>query len=109
MPVEITYFGHSGFLISGGGTSVAIDPFLTDNPIAVQKPEDVSCAHICVTHGHSDHVGDTVAIDGNEGVIVIERFIRGSPLMGPLLYANVGMLGLLALLDPREPGAQQAE
>jgi hypothetical protein len=41
-----------------------------------------------------------------EGVIVMERFIRGSPLLGPLLYANVGMLGLLALLDPHEPGAQ---
>jgi len=45
----------------------------------------------------------------NTGVVVVERFIRGSPLLGPLLYANVGMLGLLALLDPREPGAQGDE
>jgi ethanolamine transporter EutH len=37
-----------------------------------------------------------------QGEIVVERFVRGSPLLGPLLYANVGMLGLVALLDPAE-------
>lgn len=39
---------------------------------------------------------------GPRGVVVIERFLRGSPLLGPLLFANVGLMGLLALLDPRE-------
>ena len=37
-----------------------------------------------------------------EGVIVVERFLRGSPLLAPLLFCNVGVMGLLALLDPRE-------
>jgi hypothetical protein len=36
------------------------------------------------------------------GTIIVERFLRGSPLLAPLLFANVGLLGLLALLDPRE-------
>ncbi|RMG86486.1 MAG: hypothetical protein D6712_07395 [Chloroflexi bacterium] len=36
------------------------------------------------------------------GTIVVERFLRGSPLLAPLLFANVGLLGLLVLLDPRE-------
>jgi hypothetical protein len=36
------------------------------------------------------------------GTIVVERFLRGSPLLAPLLFANVGMLGLVVLLDPRE-------
>lgn len=36
------------------------------------------------------------------GTIVVERFIRGSPLLGPLLFANVSLLGLLVLLEPRE-------
>ena len=36
------------------------------------------------------------------GTIVVERFVRGSPLLAPLLFANVGLLGLLVLLDPRE-------
>ncbi|NWF68284.1 MAG: hypothetical protein HXY40_04300 [Chloroflexi bacterium] len=37
-----------------------------------------------------------------QNTILVERFIRGSPLLAPLLYANVGLLGLVALLDPAE-------
>lgn len=70
MSIEVTYFGHSGFLFSGAGVSVAIDPFLTGNPLATHKPGDVKCQHICVTHGHSDHVGDAVAIaKGNNATV----------------------------------------
>lgn len=36
------------------------------------------------------------------GLIVIERFLRGSPLLAPLLFCNVGLMGLLALLAPGE-------
>jgi hypothetical protein len=35
-----------------------------------------------------------------EGVIVTERFIRGAPFLAPMLFADMGALGLLALLDP---------
>jgi hypothetical protein len=34
--------------------------------------------------------------------IVVERFLRGAPFLAPLLYCNMGALGLLALLDPAE-------
>lgn len=40
------------------------------------------------------------------GTIVVERFIRGSPLLAPLLFANASLLGLLVLLEPRE-GAER--
>lgn len=36
------------------------------------------------------------------GVVVTERFIRGAPFLAPLLFANMGMLGLISILDPRE-------
>ncbi len=36
------------------------------------------------------------------GAIIVERFLRGSPLLAPLLFANVGLMGLLVLLDPTE-------
>lgn len=36
------------------------------------------------------------------GLVVQERFVRGAPFLAPLLFANMGALGLLALLDPRE-------
>ncbi|MBK8020861.1 MAG: hypothetical protein IPK19_05390 [Chloroflexi bacterium] len=40
------------------------------------------------------------------GIFVVERFLRGSPLLAPLLFANVGLLGLIILLDPREVAAR---
>ncbi len=70
MSIEITYLGHSGFLIAGGGAAVAIDPFLTGNPLAVHKPGDLRPTHIALTHGHEDHVGDTVEIAKRTGAEV---------------------------------------
>ena len=62
MSIDITFLGHSGFLVKGANHSVVIDPFLTDNPLATMKPEDISCDAIALTHGHADHFGDTVAV-----------------------------------------------
>ena len=38
----------------------------------------------------------------SEGVIVGERFVRGAPFLAPLLFADMGVFGLAALLDPTE-------
>ncbi len=62
MSISITFLGHAGFLLSDGAHTVAIDPFLTDNPVATMKPDEVKCQSIVLTHGHADHLGDTVAI-----------------------------------------------
>jgi hypothetical protein len=40
-----------------------------------------------------------------EGTVVPERFIRGAPFLAPLLFSNMGALGLIALLDPAETAA----
>jgi hypothetical protein len=39
------------------------------------------------------------------GMIVGERFIRGAPFLAPLLFTNIGAIGLIALMDPVEKGA----
>lgn len=36
------------------------------------------------------------------GAIVLERFLRGAPFLAPLLYTNMGLLGLLALVETAE-------
>lgn len=59
MPVDITFLGHSGFLFSDGTHTLAVDPFLTGNPLAKHKIEDIHCDYIALTHGHADHFGDT--------------------------------------------------
>ena len=62
MALSITFLGHSGFLLSDGQYTVCIDPFLTGNEYAEHKPGEISCTHLALTHGHPDHVGDSLAI-----------------------------------------------
>jgi len=42
-----------------------------------------------------------------QGTVVVERFLRGAPVLAPLLFANVGVLGLIVLLDPVELGYER--
>ncbi len=59
--MKITFLGHAGFLIEGS-KKIVIDPFLTGNPTAKNKPEDIIADLILVSHGHGDHFGDTLSI-----------------------------------------------
>jgi L-ascorbate metabolism protein UlaG (beta-lactamase superfamily) len=68
---QLTYLGHSAFLITTTVGAILIDPFLSGNPLASIGPDDVHPAYILVTHGHSDHLGDTVAIARRTGATVI--------------------------------------
>ena len=68
---EIRYLGHAAFAITDGDTTVLIDPFLTGNPKAAIKAEDVNANTILVTHAHADHVGDSVAIAKRTGAPVV--------------------------------------
>ena len=64
MATSLTWLGHSAFRIdSAGGKRIYLDPFLTGNPRtpdAEKEPE--RCDLIVLTHGHGDHLGDTIAI-----------------------------------------------
>ncbi|MDD2553689.1 MAG: metal-dependent hydrolase [Desulfotomaculaceae bacterium] len=59
--MKITFLGHAGFLIEGS-KKIAIDPFLTGNPAAKNNPKDIKADLILVSHGHGDHLGDTIEI-----------------------------------------------
>jgi len=69
VPMKITWLGHSAFLIEGRDR-ILIDPFLTGNPKASTTHDKVDCDIICVTHGHSDHLGDAVDIARRTGAVV---------------------------------------
>ncbi|MGA9172859.1 MAG: metal-dependent hydrolase [Thermoactinomyces sp.] len=69
--MRVTYHGHSCFEIEHNDYRLLIDPFITGNPLAKVKPEDLKPDYILLTHGHNDHVGDTVPIAKASGATVI--------------------------------------
>ncbi len=60
--MRVTYCGHSCFLVETGATRLIIDPFLTGNPVAPITAEAVACDYVLVSHAHSDHLCDALAI-----------------------------------------------
>jgi len=74
--MKITWFGHSAFRLDFADKAVLIDPFFTGNP-AFQGDRDKlvqGATHILITHGHSDHVGDTLEIAANTAAKVVTNF-----------------------------------
>ena len=74
MTTKITWLGHSSFQMETSGKSILIDPFFEGNPVAQVSADDVNADVIIVTHGHGDHVGDTVSIASRTGALVISNF-----------------------------------
>ncbi len=68
MSVFINYIGHSGFFIAAGEAGGLIDPFITHNPSAVCLIKYENIKDILVTHGHMDHLGDSIQISRDYGV-----------------------------------------
>ena len=73
MTTKLTFLGHSAFQIETSGRVILIDPFLTGNPQASVSADQVQADYIIVSHGHGDHVGDTVAIANRTGATVISN------------------------------------
>ena len=67
------WLGHSAFkFITQNGSIIYVDPFLKDNPSTPEEHKEVSDAdYILLTHGHEDHVGDTLEIAKNTGCKVV--------------------------------------
>jgi L-ascorbate metabolism protein UlaG (beta-lactamase superfamily) len=74
--MKMTWLGHSAFRIETGDKVLLIDPFLTGNSAFQGSAEAVTdgCTHIILTHGHDDHVGDTVEIAKRTGAMVVAVF-----------------------------------
>jgi L-ascorbate metabolism protein UlaG (beta-lactamase superfamily) len=74
MATRLCWLGHAALLLESDGQHVLIDPFLTGNPAAAAKAGDVPANFILVSHGHGDHLGDTVAVAKRTGATVIANY-----------------------------------
>jgi L-ascorbate metabolism protein UlaG (beta-lactamase superfamily) len=80
--MKITWYGHSAFRLDFAGKAVLIDPFFTGNPGFQGNREEIvaGVSHILLTHGHGDHVGDTLAIAAETGAKVVTSYDLGVAL-----------------------------
>jgi len=72
--MKITWLGHSAFRLDIGKASILIDPFFSGNPGfggLDAKEAAAGITHILLTHGHGDHVGDTIALADETGATVL--------------------------------------
>jgi L-ascorbate metabolism protein UlaG (beta-lactamase superfamily) len=70
--MQLTYYGHSCFLLETGGSRVLFDPFISPNPLAKDIDiNQIDAQYILLSHGHADHVADTEAIGQRTGAEVV--------------------------------------
>ncbi len=70
--MKLTYYGHSVFVIQNNNFTGIVDPFIKGNSSCSQSLDDIpKLTHIFVTHGHGDHIGDTVELAKRDDALVI--------------------------------------
>jgi L-ascorbate metabolism protein UlaG (beta-lactamase superfamily) len=74
MVSKYIWYGHGTHGIETGGYKIVVDPFFTDNPSASISAADVDADYLVVSHGHGDHIGDTISIAKRTGAQVISNF-----------------------------------
>ncbi len=86
--MEIKFHGQSCFELSGGETTVLVDPFLKpNNPSAVATAEEVEPTHIAISHGHVDHMADAVPVAKRTGahcvaIVELAKWLEGQGIEG---------------------------
>jgi L-ascorbate metabolism protein UlaG (beta-lactamase superfamily) len=90
--LSITWFGHATFLLTTpGGARIVFDPWLTGNPKAPAGARIDKADVICVTHGHSDHSGDVVAVARETGAPVVAVYELANWFQSKGLKDVIGM------------------
>jgi L-ascorbate metabolism protein UlaG (beta-lactamase superfamily) len=82
---ELTWYGHAAFkLTTPSGKVLLIDPWIT-NPANKNGKEDLAKIDkadlILISHGHFDHVGDSVAIAKATGAQLVATYDLGNSLV----------------------------
>lgn len=73
MSTKLTWYGHATLGLETGGYKLLVDPFFTGNPAASTTADKVEADFILVSHGHGDHLGDTLDIAKRTGAKAISN------------------------------------
>lgn len=93
MKTKLTWYGHAALGLETGGYKILVDPFFTDNPAASITADQAEADFILISHGHGDHVGDTVSIAKRTGALVITNFEIATWLGNKGVQAHAQHLG----------------
>lgn len=74
MSTRVRWLGHAAMAIETAGHKILIDPFFTGNPKAAISAEQAEADFILISHGHGDHVGDSIAIAQRTAATVISNY-----------------------------------
>lgn len=74
MSFTFTWFGHGCMDLEVDEKKILVDPFLSDCPTASTTAEDVYADFILISHGHGDHVGDSIEVARRTKAMVISNF-----------------------------------
>jgi L-ascorbate metabolism protein UlaG (beta-lactamase superfamily) len=90
METQLTWYGHAAFkLKTATGKILLIDPWIENPTFTSGKTELASLDHvdlILLTHGHSDHVGNTVEIGKRTGASLVSTFDLNAAIVSALDY-----------------------
>jgi len=95
MADQFIYYGHSSLGLEIGGLKLLVDPFFTGNPQAKVSASELKADYVLVTHGHGDHIGDTVEIATRNKATVIAipeilHYLEGKGVKGHPLQLGGG-------------------
>jgi L-ascorbate metabolism protein UlaG (beta-lactamase superfamily) len=70
--MNLTFFGHSCFLLETSKGKILFDPFITYNELAKNiNVDEIVTDYILQSHGHSDHMLDLEGIAKRTGALVV--------------------------------------
>lgn len=69
--MKVSFHGHAIVKVETNGKTILFDPFITGNELTDLKVDDVKPDVIILTHGHNDHIGDTVELAKKHNALVI--------------------------------------
>ncbi len=74
MSVKVKWLSHASFFIETDKARLLVDPFITDNPLSPVSADEIQTDYIFISHGHGDHVGDSVPIAKRTGAMVVSNY-----------------------------------